>query len=197
MDEEGDNMTNPDDKTDIDFVWHSNYSEEDQIDNYEHVTNEPSYDPQRKWFSIPMVAGAVGFSILAVLLIVVLSRSQNYAGKKQVWALEKRLDGLEAEFISLKTYIASKLDQAIKEIEQDRYTTATKNATPAKTPPSAQKELKDDKPKVQPKVHIVLAGESLSRISRYYGLTIEQLREYNNLDLNATIHPGQRLELSP
>jgi len=193
MDEEGDNMTNPDDKTDIDFVWHSNYSEEDQIDSYEHVTNEPSYDPQRKWFSIPMVAGAVGFSILAVLLIVVLSGSQNYAGKKQVWALEKRLDRLEAEFISLKTYIASKLDQAIKEIEQDRHTTATKNATPAKTPPSAQKELKDD----TPKVHIVLAGESLSRISRYYGLTIEQLREYNNLDLNATIHPGQRLELSP
>jgi len=193
MDEEGDNMTNPDDKTDIDFVWHSNYSEEDQIDSYEHVTNEPSYDSQRKWFSIPMVAGAVGFSILAVLLIVVLSKSQNYTEKKQVWALEKKLDRLEAEFISLKTYIASKLDQAIKEIEQDRYTTATKNATPAKTPPSAQKELKDDKQKV----HIVLAGESLSRISRYYGLTIEQLREYNNLDLNATIHPGQKLELSP
>ena len=193
MDEEGDNMTNPDDRTDIDFVWHSNYSEEDQIDSYEDDTDEPSYESQRKWFSTPVMVGDVGFSILAVLLIVVLSRSQNYAGKKQVWALEKRLNRLEAEFISLKTYIASKLDQAIKEIEQDRYTTATKNATPAKTPPSAQKELKDD----TPKVHIVLAGESLSRISRYYGLTIEQLREYNNLDLNATIHPGQKLELSP
>jgi len=106
---------------------------------------------------------------------------------------EKRLDRLEAEFTSLKTYIASKLDQAIKEIEQDRYATATKNATSAKTPPSAQKELTDEKPKV----HIVLAGESLSRISRYYGLTIKQLRDYNNLNLNATIYPGQKLELSP
>ena len=179
--------------TDKNFAWHDNYSEEDQINSYENDTNEASNESHRKWFSIPTMVGAVGFSILVVLLIVVLSRSQNYAGKKQILAIEKRLDRLETEFTSLKTYIASKLDQAIQEMERDRHTTATTKAPSSKTPPSAQKEQKD----VISKVHKVQAGESLFRISRYYGLTIEQLRDYNNLEPNATIYPGQELKLNP
>jgi LysM repeat protein len=34
-------------------------------------------------------------------------------------------------------------------------------------------------------------------ISRRYGLTVEQLRTYNNIGKNAAIRPGQKLKLSP
>jgi hypothetical protein len=102
MGDEGDNMTNPDDMTEKDFVWHDSYSEKDQIDSYENDTAEASNESYRKWFSTPMMVGAVGFSILVVLLIVVLSRSQNYAEKKQVLAIEKRLDRLEGVLLSAR-----------------------------------------------------------------------------------------------
>jgi len=186
-------MTNPDDMTDKDFVWHNNYSEEDQIDSYKNDTYEASNESHRKWFSTPMMIGAVGFSILVVLLIVVLSRSQNYAEKKQVLSIEKRLDRLDAEFTSLKTYIASKLDQAIKEMERERHTKSTQKKPSTKTPPPPQKEQID----VETKVHKVQAGDSLYRISLQYGLSIELLRDYNNLEPNDTIYPGQEIKLTP
>ena len=108
-------------------------------------------------------------------------------------AIDKRLDRLEADFTLLTTEFASKLDRAIKEMERDKHTTAKQKIPSAKTPSPPQKEQKD----VEPKVHKVHAGESLSRISRYYGLSIEQLRDFNNLEPNATIYPGQELKLTP
>ncbi len=184
--------------TDKDFVLHDNYNrdndnKEDKFDDHENYTYETAIEEYRKKLSRFFKIAVGVFLIFAVLFTVIIFKSQNLVDKKQVLAIEKRLDGLEAEFTSLKTYIASKLDQAIKEMEQDRHTTAIENAPSAKTPPSAQKEQKD----VEPKVHKVLAGESLFRISRYYGLTIEQIRDYNNLEPNATIYPGQKLKLSP
>ena len=186
-------MTNPDDLKNKNFEWHDNYSREEQFDSYENDTNEDSNKSARIWFSTPVVIGAVAFAIIVVLLFVVLTRGQNYAGEKQILVIEKRLDRLESEFTSLKTYIASKLDQAIKEMERDRRTAAAGMAPSSQIPPAGQTEQKDE----EPKVHKVLPGESLSRISRYYGLTIKQLRDYNNLEPNATIYPGQELKLIP
>jgi LysM repeat protein len=186
-------MTNPDDFTNKNFEWHDNYSREEQFDSYENDTNEASNKSARIWFSMPVVIGAVAFAIIVVLLFVVLTRGQNYAGEKQILVIEKRLDRLESEFTSLKTYIASKLDQAIKEMERDRRTAAARMAPSSQIPPAGQTEQEN----VEPKVHKVLPGESLSRISRYYGLTIKQLRDYNNLEPNATIYPGQELKLIP
>jgi LysM repeat protein len=127
------------------------------------------------------------FLIFAVLLIVIINKNQNMAEKNQVLVIEKRLDGLEAEFTSLKIYIASKLDQAIKEMERSEQTAAKQKRPPA------QKEQTD----VKPKVHKIQAGDSLYLISRQYGLTIEHLRDYNNLEPNAKIYPGQELKLTP
>ena len=184
--------------TDKDFVWRDNYSrnndnEKDTFESYENIKYETAIEELRKKHSRFIKLTAVTFSIFVILLIVIVYKSQNLAEKNQVLAIEKRLDRLEAEFISLKTYIASKLDQAIKEMERDRNTTTTQNSSSAKTPSPAQKEQND----VKPKVHKVQPGESLARISRYYGLSIQQLRDYNNLDSNSIIHPGQELKLSP
>jgi len=183
--------------TDKGFVWHDNYSrnndnENGNVESNNNITYETAMDEYREKYSRFMKIAAVVLSILIILLTVLLFKSRNLPDKKQVETIEKRLDRLEAEFTSLKTYIASKLDQAIQEMERDRRSTTTQKVSPA-TPPAEQKEQKA----LTPKVHKVLVGESLSRISRYYGLTIDQLRVYNNLDSNSIIHPGQELKLTP
>ena len=78
-------------------------------------------------------------------------------------------------------------------MERDRNTTTTQNSYSEKTPSPTQKEQKD----VKPKVHKVQPGESLARIGRYTGLSVKQLRDYNNLDADSIIHPGQELKLTP
>jgi LysM repeat protein len=184
--------------TDKDFVWRDNYSrnndnEKDKFESYENIRYETAIEELQKKHSRFFKITAVAFSIFIILLMVIMYKSQKLAENNQVLAIEKRLDRLEAEFISLKTYIASKLDQAIKEMERERNTTPAQNSSSAKTPSPAQKEQDD----VKPKVHKVLPGESLARISRYHGLSIQQLRDYNNLDADSIIHPGQELKLTP
>ena len=184
--------------TDKDFVWRDNYSrnngsEEDKLENYENIRYETAIEELRTKHSRFVKMAAAVFLILAVSLAVLVFKGRNLAEQNQVVLIEKKLDRLEAEFTSLKIYIASKLDQAIKEMERDRNTTTTQNSSSVKPPSPAQEEQKD----VKSKVHKVLAGESLARISRYHGLTVKQLRDYNNLDSDSIIHPGQELKLTP
>ena len=107
--------------------------------------------------------------------------------------IEEKLDRLERDFTSLKVYIASKLEEAIKEMERERQSMITQNQTPTDTVSPEPEEQTDAKPKI----HKVLPGESLSRISRYHGLTVQQLREYNHLGPDSVIHPGDELKLTP
>jgi membrane-bound lytic murein transglycosylase D len=46
-------------------------------------------------------------------------------------------------------------------------------------------------------VHEVRAGDSLWKIARLHGLSIEQLRSYNRLAIGAPVRPGQKLRLAP
>lgn len=184
--------------TEKDIVLHDNYSrnnhnEKDKIESYENIRYETAIQELRKKHSRFLKITAVASSIFVILLIVIIYKSQKSAEKNQVLAIEKRLDRLEAEFTSLKIYIASKLDQAIKEMERDRNTTTAQNSYSEKTPSPTPNEEKD----VKPKVHKVQPGESLARISRYHGLSIKQLRDYNHLDPDSIIHPGQELKLTP
>jgi hypothetical protein len=201
VDEEGCRMNNPDDMNDKDFVWRDNYSKEDPIDQYENEGASDDYENQiyetgdriyRKLFLRLLIISAVWFLVL-VIFFIVISKSQDSAGKKQILAIEKRLDRLETDFTSIKTLIASKLDQAIKQMEQHQHKTTAQKKPSVKTPPPAQNEQMD----VEAKVHKVQAGDSLYQISLQYGLSIELIREYNNLEPNAIIYPGQELKLTP
>jgi|GEM_PF-1193951 len=184
--------------TDKEFVLHDNYNRdndkvESHIDVYENSTNEVSNESNRRLFSIPIIIAVVAFSALVVLLIVSLSRSQHNSEKEQIMAIENRLDKLESDFTLLKNLIISKLDQAIKQMENQNRTIVKPKAPTAITPPTEQKEQLD----VETKVHKVQAGDSLYKISLQYGLSIDLLREYNNLEPNATIFPGQEIKLNP
>jgi LysM repeat protein len=184
--------------TDKKLVWHDNYSrnndnQKDKFESHENIRYETAIEELRKKHSRFVKMAAAVFLILAVSLAVFVFKGRNLAEQNQVVLIEKKLDRLEAEFTSLKIYIASKLDQAIKEMERDKNTRTTQNSSTVKPPSPPQEEQKD----VKPKVHKVLAGESLAKISRYHGLTVKQLRDYNNLDSDSIIHPGQELKLTP
>ena len=184
--------------TDKDFVWRDNYSrnndkQEDNLESYENIKYEAAIEElQKKYARIVKIAAAV-FLIFITLLTVLFFKSRYLADYNQIATIEKRLDQLDADFTSLKTYIASKLDQAIKEMERDRRIITRQNAPSAKTAPAGPTEQEA----LKPKVHKVLPGESLARIGRYYGLTVKQLRLYNNLESDSIIHPGEELKLTP
>lgn len=45
--------------------------------------------------------------------------------------------------------------------------------------------------------HIVGEDETLAAIAQRYGLSVEQLREWNHLDPNESVKTGQQLKLEP
>ena len=106
--------------TDEDFVWRDNYSRnndngKDKSGSYENIRYERAIEELRTKHSRFVKIAAALFLILAVSLAAMVFKDRNLADQNQVVLIENKLDRLEAEFISLKTYIASKLDQAIKE----------------------------------------------------------------------------------
>ena len=71
-------------------------------------------------------------------------------------------------------------------------------------PAPVKKVVKKPAKKVAPpekkpaaKYHVVSKKETLYRISRTYGLSVEQLLKLNGLPKNAVIQPGQKLKVSP
>ena len=184
--------------TDKDFIWRDNYSrsnekEESKQERFENAADESAIEENRRKHAKFVKTTAAGFIVLAILLAVLIFKSRNSATEDRVAAIEQKLDRLEREFTSLKVYIASKLEDAIKEMERERQSIITENQSPTDKPSPEQEEQAETKPKT----HKVLPGESLSRISRYHGLTVQQLREYNHLGPDSVIYPGDELRLTP
>ena len=137
--------------TDKNLVWHDNYSrnndnQKDKFESHENIRYETAIEELRKKHSRFVKMAAAVFLILTVSLAVFVFKGRNLAEQNQVVLIEKKLDRLEAEFTSLKIYIASKLDQAIKEMERDKNTRSTQNSSSVKPPSPPQEEQKDVKP---------------------------------------------------
>ena len=66
--------------------------------------------------------------------------------------------------------------------------------------PTTESKLKLAPPKpavaAQKRYHTVQKGETLSRISKRYGITVEELRKLNNLSRDKSIQTGQKLLIS-
>lgn len=62
---------------------------------------------------------------------------------------------------------------------------------------SLQVAQRDWPPRRMPRKHRVRSGESLWTIARRYGVGLEKLTTWNNLDPDAYLQPGQTLRLSP
>jgi LysM repeat protein len=186
-------MNTPDNTDDKDFVMHDRDTEESEYDDFKNLTFEPAYELKHKLFSIPLIMAAVGFLILIILLIAVIFMGQDLADKKQIITIEERLNLIAGRLERLESSVNSKMDQIIKEMENRKQTSVQQLPPRVKIPQSEKKEEKAAKPNI----HKVEAGDTLYKISKDYGLSIEQLRSYNQLGPNAKIFPGQELKLSP
>ena len=186
-------MSFSDNASDKDFFMSESDTSENAIEQYDIKTYETLKELYRKSLSLPLIIVAAGFLIIVILLIAVIFRGQDLAEKKQISAIEERLDLMAKKLDRVETIVASKMDQVISELERDDQTTVIQSTPTAKTPPTPKKEQKD----VKPKIHKVQAGDTLYEISRHYGLSIAQLRAYNKLKSNAKIYPGQELKLTP
>jgi membrane-bound lytic murein transglycosylase D len=62
--------------------------------------------------------------------------------------------------------------------------------------PSTKKAKESTQPVEENQFHKVKAGESLAKLSKLYNVTVDELKEWNNLDKKGTILPGQKVIVS-
>ena len=178
-------MNNPNDRNNKDFIMRGSDGDDDAINEYDNQDHERTNESFRKWLSMPLILGAVGFLILNIIIAVFISSSTDSTGSEQIPDIEIRLDRIEAQLISIA--------KDIEELRSDKRTTAKQGSTTAKNASSTQRKQKG----IKPKIYKVQLGDSLSKISQQFGLSVEQLLDYNRLEPNAIIHPGQELKLVP
>ena len=209
-------MTQSEDGRDKDFVLNSSYRESESLDPREdgyYGSGNTSGGQSLKHITVAIA----GFLVLIVLTVTVIARTYSLAEKSQLLALQSRLEQLESRLGSLDAeggldqaggsgnqliLLTERLDQLEANMTARISSLATQlNATTAK--PAAEPVKKaDTATKAEPaktataKIHTVKQGETLYRISRRYNLSVDQLRQYNQLDSKAAIYPGQKLKVS-
>jgi hypothetical protein len=216
-------MTQSEDGRDKDFVLNSSYRESESLDPREdgyYGSGNTSGGQSLKHITVAIA----GFLVLIVLTVTVIARTYSLAEKSQLLALQSRIEQLESRLGSMDAegglaqaggsgnqliLLTERLDQLEANMTARISSLATQlNATAAK-PAAGPTKKSEAAPKAEPaeakpvakkaapaKIHTVKQGETLYRISRRYNLSVDQLRQYNQLDSKAAIYPGQKLRVS-
>jgi LysM repeat protein len=174
-------------------------------------SDDQDYSRKRRF----MRSGNSGFFriLLGVLLILVflggifyfLSRQsandETNLLQSKLTNLEEKISSLEKQITELQGKVSTlgpdpallqQLDalaqkvEALEKQKQPAAGTRAKSSTPSKPAPSIGKQY-----------HTVQKGESLYRISKKYGLSVEELRKLNNLSGDQALRAGQKLQVSP
>ena len=201
---------------DKDFVLNSSYRESEPVEPREEVYYGSSKTSGGQPFKHIYVAIA-GFLVLIVLTVTVIARTYSLAEKSQLLALQSRIEQLESRLGSMDAeggltqaggsvnqliLLTERLDQLEANMTARISSLATQLNTTAAKPAAEPVKQAEAAPKAEPaktapaKIHTVKQGETLYRISRRYNLSIDQLRQYNQLDSKAAIYPGQKLKVS-
>jgi len=207
-----------------DFIINENYDAEEEADLSREEYYQRSSEVFRKKSSMPFIFGGLGLAVLVVMFVLILSRPKNIADQEYLQSLETRMQQLEKKLATIgvvdqaierlgqqkkkldrlnkkterfESTVTTQIDQIIQELGALHQKTAQIAAAAAPRPKTAEKKQPVAAKKTQSttQFHQVQAGETLYRVSRRYGLSIVQLRTYNNLAANATIYPGQKLKL--
>jgi LysM repeat protein len=219
-------MVDPRDGNREDFIINENYAPAEEVDlSREEYYERPSGAFKKKSIT-PFVIGGLGLVVLVVIFVLIFSRPKNIVDQEYLQSLETRMQQLEKKLATIgvmdqiierlgkqeqdldrfdkktdrfESTVTTQIDQIIKELgalhrktSQLKAAAAPQPKTPVKKQPVASKKVKSTA-----KFHQVQPGETLYRISRRYGLSVEQLRSYNDLSPNTAIYPGQKLMLTP
>ena len=210
-------LENGDDK---DFVLSNSYQDSDALGSSEDLYRGSGSNASGEQAFKHIYIAIGGFLILIVLSVVLIARTYSLAEKAQLLVLESRLEQLENRLGSIEgdgglsqtagsgnqlILLTERLDQLeanmtarINSTANQLNTAALKPAPETASSSKAQtvKAAPADKNETPEKIHTVKKGDTLYRISRRYNLSIEQLRQYNQLDQKASIYPGQELKVS-
>ena len=195
------------------FVINDKYDDEEVRE----LDQEDYYDDHSgilgKKYLNPITIGGAGLIAIIILLVIFLSGPNDAVDGKQLQSLEAKIEQLEKKLASIgpvdqspgrlgrleqklsliserfdgfNSTVTTQIDQIIKEL-------GALHQKSSQTP----KSFKTGQQETKPKFHQVRSKETLWGISRQYGLTLDQLRSYNNMGAKATLQPGQRLKLTP
>lgn len=108
----------------------------------------------------------------------------------------ERIDALEKQLAHLQQQLAGSGEKP-EEPAPERETAATETEEkPEKNAASKPPVKRPSTPKQKVDYHEVKAGETLYQISRRYDLSVEKLRQLNDIEEGGVIRPGQRLRVS-
>ena len=218
-------MVDPKDGSREDFIINENYDAEEEADLSREEYYQNSSEVFRKKSSMPFIIGGLGLAVLVVMFVLILSRPKSVVDQEYLQSLETRMQQLEKKLATIgvmgqaierigkqekkleqldkktdrfESTVTTQIDQIIKELGLLHQKISQKTPASAPQTETAAKKQSVAAKKTQSKAqfHQVQVGETLYRISRQYGLSIAQLRTYNDLAANAAIYPGQKLKLS-
>ena len=203
---------------DKDFVLSSSYQDNETLESREDLYHGSSSHASGGQAFKHIYIAIGGFLILIVLSVIGIARTYSLAEKVQLLALESRLEQLENRLGMIESegglaqttgqgnqliLLTERLDQLeanmtarINSMANQLNTAPAKPAAEATTKTEAAVPDSELKKETKAKIHTVKKGETLYRISRSYNLSVEQLRQYNQLDPKASIYPGQKLKVS-
>jgi LysM repeat protein len=145
--------------------------------------------------------------MLVIVLVLIFAVGINYFITKRpaegeamlqskITSLEEKITGLEKQVADLQgksvtgspdpslVHRVEALSQKVEVLEKKAQLTTESKAKPAS-------------PKATPKrYHTVHKGETLSEISKKYGITVEELRKLNGLSRSQPVRTGQKLLVS-
>jgi LysM repeat protein len=165
--------------------------------------------------------------LLVVLLILIflggifyfLSRQstddETHLLQSKLANLEQKISSLEKQITELQGKVSTlgpdpallqQLDalsqkvEALEKQKQPAAETKAKPSTPSK--PTAETKAKPSAPSkpaasTEKQYHTVQKGDTLYRISKKYGISVDELRKLNNLSGNQALRAGQKLQVSP
>lgn len=181
-------------------------SDENGVYEYETRT-VTKYHKVKKGESLGKIAQKYGTTVNAIKKANKLKNNNITAGKNLKVVVKEKVkvykpveeetpeELAEADSLALQAAVTASDDNAKKKEKTEKKQTATKSK-------KETKKTKSEKPKTQTKkkvkesgsTHVVRSGESLYKIAKKYGITVNQLKKANSMT-NNKIKPGQKLTI--
>jgi LysM repeat protein len=141
----------------------------------------------------------VGLFVLIVLLTICIGIQLYYLSQQfnemtiSLRNLEGRIANIEKQNSELQTKISN---SAIANKVETQVNTLEKQITQSQPDKKSSTDSSKKSKAVKKRYHEVKRGETLYRISKQYGLTVDELRRLNMLSPNQPIEAGQKLLVS-
>ena len=169
--------------------------------------NKTGWDDSNTWRHA-LIAGGIGVLILIVAFALAFKAHRGLmaelkASKLRLEKLEERLPEVVRQTVRLQQSVSKlqesggSLTKRVVQLSQEmdqlkKEAAATREKIVATTTVKKQPEVK-----AEPRYHVVARGETLYRISKNYGTSVDELRRINDIKPNQVIQAGQRLLIPP